>query len=228
MRYVIDLGTWSWRCAFAIMKGHETRWTETDKLCESGAILCSDSHASIRKQAYPWYKANRKNLPQVTMDIQKIAHEWDKQARARYSSCMRHEKGLEADDIVAMHYQPVDLVLSHDKDLLQLKDAWLINTKMERWDITRQKCKTLKLTQGERWITYQLLHGDVADNIARTLFSRDRYTAPWVFEQSSPLRAALMLLPEKLARQSLDCLLIPTPLATGADSVEEALRRYPA
>ena len=225
MSIFVDVGYISFKRAMATTKDQLL-----ERLINSGAVLCFDSNYNMRMAKYPWYKANRgNNLPPVTQALKKIAKAWQAKIKVRYADHCIERHGLEGDDIIAMAIKgcPTAYVMTEDHDMLQLDCAYLVNQHMEPWSCGRLKQKTLFLLQGERYLTYQLLHGCNTDTVPRTIFSRDRYTAPWVFAQPSPLRAALMLLPEELARQSLNVLLLPTPLYEGRDPIECALERYP-
>lgn len=223
---VVDMGTWSWHVIAGTLYGN-SRWGSTDSLCEQGSVLCMDSEVSIRRDRLPWYKANRDELSTATAHMRRLAHEWAHEATRRYS-CIRAERGLEADDLVAMYAGPDDIIISLDKDLLTLPEwTYLIGPDLQPWGIERQQRRTkLPLAKGERWLTYQLLHGDRADNIPRLMYTRDRTTARHVFAQDSPLRAALEMMPERRVKESLACLLLPTPFFTDVDPIEEGLRRY--
>jgi hypothetical protein len=208
MSIVVDMGTWSWFVVAGVLHGN-SRWGATDALCEQGSVLCMDSERSLRSEWLPSYKANRAELSPATQHMRRLAREWAKEATKRYS-CLVAERGLEADDLVALHASDGDVIISLDKDLLTLPEwTWLVSASLVPWGIEREQRKTkLPLAKGERWLTYQLLHGDVADNIPRLLFSKDRTTAKYVFSQEHPLLAAIDLLPEKRLKQSLACLLL--------------------
>lgn len=225
MNLFIDVGYISFKLCISMQKDEIL-----DKLIGQDTKLCFDSDYNLRMHTYRWYKSNRgANLPPVTQALKIEAKKWQKQIKERYPSQSVEIYGLEGDDIVAMEIAscPEAYVMSQDHDFLQLECAYLVDYYMQPWSIARLKQKTLFLLQGERYLTYQLLHGCSTDTVPRTIFSRDRYTAPWCFAQPSPLRAALMLLPVELARRSLNCILLPTPLFTQTDPIEEALRRYP-
>ena len=225
MQLFIDIGYISFKLAMAMNKDELL-----DNLMSQDTKLCFDSEYNLRMATYPWYKSNRGEfLPPVTKALKKLAKDWQKVIKNRYPSQCVEEHGLEADDIVAMETANCSeaYIMSQDHDFLQLKCAYLIDYHMQPWSVARLKQKTLWLEQGERYLTYQLLHGCTTDTIPRTIFTRDRYTAPFVFSQQSPLRTALLMLPEELARRSLNCLLLPTPLYYGRDPIECALERYP-
>lgn len=228
MRIVIDGGTWSWHIAGILNNGHGDWWTETDKMIESGALLCCDSHDSLRRKHVPMYKANRKNLPPSTMKLKRIADEWTRMAQTRYqdANCLT-VVGLEADDVVALIYKATDMIISRDKDFLTLPDAYLVTPTLIQWGIERQQAKTkVPLAQGERWLAYQILTGDAADGIPRLVHSKDRNTINSIMTLEHPLDMILQMFSEDTLRDSLNCLLLPTPLYTGVDPIDEARRRY--
>lgn len=208
----------------------QTRNQLLERLLDAGALLCFDSHYNMRMAKYDWYKANRgASMPAVTHELKAEAKAWQAQIKKLYPEYCLEIEGLEADDVIALELAKNDdvYIMTRDHDFLQLRNAYLVDKNMERWSVTRLTQKTLYLEQGERYLTYQLLHGCSTDTVPRTILSSDRYTAPFVFSQPNPLRVALSMIPEQKARESLDVLLLPTPLYTNTDSIEEALARYP-
>lgn len=225
MRVLVDVGyiTFKWAA-------YPRRWELIERLCGGSPVLCFDSKRSLRKERHSWYKSNRGSaLPPATKELQVLAHQFQDQIWERFPNLCRMEDGLEGDDIIGKEfggYCDECMIISEDHDFLQLTGATLVNQRWERWGVDRIKQSSLPLRQGESYLTYQLLMGCKTDTVPRTIFSKDRTTAQWVFSQPSPLRAALVMLGEDVARASLDCLLVPTPLETGEDSIEAALRRY--
>lgn len=226
MAFIVDMGTWSWKQASAISYG-ASKWAATDRLAENGAKFCCDSRNGIRAAAYPSYKANRKSLPAATLNLAILARDWMREARKRYD--LIYMDGLEADDVCAtisaLDNNPK--ILSTDKDYMQLPAAELYGADLLPWGIERIQKKTkLPLRQGSVFLAYQLLYGDVSDGIPRALYSYDRTTGPYVFSCREPLIAAIEMLPEDVVRERLNLLMIPTPLFTGTDPIDEALHRY--
>lgn len=223
MKLIVDMGYFSFRLAQSTNK-----WDTLEQLLNGDVYLCFDSQTSIRRQAHPWYKENRgDSLPTETLILQQLARNWQQEIIDRYPEYCYKKEGLEADDIVASLVEPGCMVMSADHDFLQLEHAYLVDYTFTNWDCSRIKQKTIELEQGERYLTYQLLKGCSTDRVPRAIFTKDRYTIPFVMQQSSPIRAALGLLTEGLARAHLDCLLMPTPLYTNEDSLKVVLERYP-
>lgn len=224
---IIDSGTLSWKIVYGMQYGCDP-WEFTDPMMERGALLCIDSRESVRKQKYPWYKANRKALPDATKTLLYASIEWLKQAQQRYPSGWVKWEGWEADDLCAYHHQPGDMVMSTDKDLLQIPDAILLDKDKLPWSFERvnKKQKRIQIHTAEQWLTFQLLQGDVADNIPRLSPSGDRHTGRAILASPEPLRATIAAYPEDEVRSRLDVLLCPSPLLTGEDALAVALRRY--
>lgn len=219
----IDAGTYGFYMgAYAQRQGMTAAIQASDQFLQGKVRVCLDDRESLRKQQYPWYKSNRNSLPQATIDLQKLAREWLKRAWHRYpKDIFLYEAGLEADDVIAQHaIAGTDLILSNDKDLLQLigpygEEQILVNAHMEPWGIARlQKYTKVPLQFGERSLAFQLCTGDIADNIPRGLLPRDRRSLAWIFANHSPLAAACSGGPIPIPKliELLNCLIIPTPL----------------
>ena len=231
---IIDSGTLSWKIVYGMQYGCDP-WEFTDPMMERGALLCIDSRESVRKNTYPWYKANRKALPEATKTLLYASIEWLKQAQQRYPSNCVKWSGWEADDLCAYHFQPGnfpeslgDIVMSTDKDLLQIPDVTLVDKDKLPWSFERvnKKQKRIQIHTAEQWLVFQLLQGDVADNIPRLSPSSDRHTGRAILASPEPLRATIATYPIEEVRQRLDVLLCPSPLLTGEDALAVALRRY--
>ena len=227
MTLLVDVGYLSWNVCYGMQFGRD-EWRDTDLLIDRGCKLCMDSRRSLRSEKYNWYKSNRNHLPAQTLILRKKAHKWVNQARERYPFDILEEDGLEADDVIALHYKTGDWIMTMDKDLAQLPDAVFIDRKLEHWTIERlQNKKKLKVNTPEHWLAYQLMFGDVADNIPRLLLSKDRETAKFIQAQEHPLDWLMGgILPEKRVWESLDCLIVPTPLYTGIDHYSFLANRY--
>jgi hypothetical protein len=224
--YLVDIGYLSWKIAANIQYGGSPT-----QLCDSiadNAIFCCDSGTSLRQLTYPSYKSNRVALPEATQKLGALAYEWRTKARKRYD--FRYKDGLEADDLCAMWaaMEPNQAILSGDKDYLQIiGDTLLVGADLLPWGIERMQKKTShQLAVGERFLAYQLLYGDTGDGIPRAIPSKDRTTAPYCFSQPSPLVAAIEMLPESMVVERLNLLMLPTPLITGSNPIDEVLRRY--
>lgn len=227
MKYYLDLSYWAWKVHSGRQYG-KTEWFATDELMKNYDVtMCADSKYSIRKEAIANYKANRANPSPDVMRMRKEINLWIDKAIQRYEN-VKQVRGLEADDLLVLYAGHTEGIISEDKDLLQTNYIKLVDNGMNEWGIDRVQKKTkLSLARGERWLTYQLLMGDVADNIKRSIPTKDRAIAPWCFNQKSPLRAALSIITEDTARNSLNLLLLPTPLWSGKDAIETALETYP-
>lgn len=191
---------------------------------DKGALFFLDDPYNARMGRYPWYKANRTVLPPATVALKRLAKELQVWLVETYPNQCQQAYGHEGDDLIAMGAGVGDVIIGEDKDFLQLCDAWLMTIHGDMWGIDRLHKKTkLPLAQGRRFIAWQLLYGDIADNIPRRLFSKDLYTGPYVFSTPDPLATAIAMLPEQQVRESLDVLLLPSPLLTGRDPIEQAL-----
>ncbi len=220
MRILLDVGVWSWK-AVASEHLYENPWEATDKMCEAGALFCFDSRTSLRKDKYPFYKAGRSDKSNSPM--REKAHEWCRKALARYD-CRAIVEGLEADDLLLYNIRPDDLTMTTDKDILQSTDAFLVGTDLVPWGIERmQRYTKLPLKRGRTFIAYQLIKGDATDNIPSLLPKFDRKLAREIMNSADPLMAAIMLFPEKDVRRNLELLLMPTPLYTSRDPIDQAL-----
>src|SRR5260221_1203451 len=203
-------------------------WKLIEQMCDKGYIICIDSDQSIRKDKYDWYKTNRNNLfTQEAIELRVEIKAWRREAVKKYGDCIRAIPGLEADDLMAMYASPNDTILSPDTDMLQLVGVKLIDINPE--DLaTKRLAKMGKqgITQGERFMAYQLCVGDGTDTIARLLFTKDRTTIPSIMTQDHPLKTVLEMVNIDKARAHLDCLLTPTPLYSGVDPILYCERYY--
>lgn len=226
---LIDMGFVSWRMAWeAIQSEVDPSWRWLDRLVDEGALLCFDSSTSIRKATYPWYKQHRggweERYEKETM--REYARQWCHRAKERYPFDFMQQDGLEADDFIGWYYEGHD-VLAIDKDFLQLPGIRLVDFDLVPWSFERaQKKVTPNISSPERFLAYQLLHGDTTDCIPRTIPSSDRKTIPNVLATDTPLLAAIETLPRQVAVDHLNVLLVPTPLVRHIDPIDYALRRY--
>jgi hypothetical protein len=202
-------------------------WKLSDDMCEKGYILCMDSEQSIRRDKYPWYKSNRSSP--LDMPMRNEAHEWRREAVKRYGpSCCRAEAGLEADDLLGLYASPGDILITEDKDLLQLLGVNFVNLYGKEWGIDRLRkyCKQPGFEQGEAFLAWQLCVGDGTDTIPRLLDTKDRTTIPSILKTVHPLRTVLDMVNLERAINHLNCLLVPTPLFTGEDTIKYVKERY--
>lgn len=205
---------------YASAKSTIRHWAEKD------ARFYLDGRRNVRSERHPWYKANRLTLDPRTAELKVLAKELQRWMAVEFPSQCFQEDGAEGDDLIAMAVLggESDMVVAEDKDYLQLPAAWLWTLTGDPWGVERLHKKTkLPLAQGRKFVAWQLLYGDLADNIPRRLATKDLYTGPYVFSTPDPLLTAIEMLPENRVRESLDCLLMPSPLLTGLDSISQAL-----
>lgn len=223
MKLVIDIGYWAWNKAYS---RHPEPWELLDVMCEGGAVLCVDSCKSLRRNQFPYYKANRKP---IDTDLKDRAISLTERIRIRYPNNVVEMEGLEADDVVSFNTDDEDIIICNDKDYLSLHSKATLKTlRFEEWGCERIKT-SLPIKRGNSFLAFQLMYGDVADNVSRLLHFKDRTTAKFVMEQENPLLAAIELLPNpNITRDHLRLLMIPTPLIwSNIDPIEVALERHP-
>lgn len=219
-KILLDVGGYSWHCVQNLI-GFE----HSDQIYERGALFCIDSRTSIRKDNVRFYKAQRELVDYQQAQMRKEAYAWQEVAYKRYQ-CVGIS-GLEADDVIGLHYDEGDTIISIDKDFAQLTGAQLVDYFEQPWGFTRlQKKSKLNISSPGRWLTWQLCSGDNTDGIPRIPWTFDRNSIPWVFSRKNPLKAAIELYPTQKVKDSLNCLLLPTPLYMGLDPINFALTRY--
>lgn len=236
MKILLDCGYWSFNKAFGYIRNSRINCFDIiDAIARDNkpenVIFAMDSHLSFRKIALPEYKANRKNKDKNQRELAKVAHDLCLELQNRYPDFCFMENGLEADDIIAKHSNDDDWIICNDKDFLVMQSkATLCKLDWQSWGIERLSSKHVtdfKLKRGERALVYQLIYGDVADNIPRCIDSYDRDTGPYILNHTNPLRCAIELLPSIWVRQSLNALMLPTPLDDcSKDPIEIALEMY--
>lgn len=237
MSMIVDVGYWAYSRGYCIQQALKEgramgKFDDIDPLMSPNTILAFDGVGSVRKDHLPWYKANRKKgINEQADELRAIAEQLMIDLMYRYPGQVHKERGLEADDIIGMVAKPGDFVLSNDKDYLQLpKSVILTNLKNDFWGVERFKSPHLNLRRGNASIAFQLLYGDVADNIPR-LYYGDKDIIVELFEHKNPLYCAMSLLPDmQQVRTSLSALMLPTPLANvmemKTDIIDIALERY--
>lgn len=232
MAMLIDASFWAWDRAYATWKAaQENRLIEPfenlNTMMQPNTILAFDGKGSLRKDILPWYKANRHNPSQVSIELRIIAERLLLELKYHYPHQIFEIDGLEGDDIIAMMAKPGDLLMVNDKDFLQLDDSIIVtNFRAEMWGCERFKAPLLHITRGEASLAYQLMMGDVADNIPRRWYHGKESLAE-VLKAKNPLYCAIAQLEPRLVRTSLAALMLPTPLhnITG-DIIDMALERY--
>lgn len=219
-----DLGGLSWSALFTYNgKGYVDRLMfEHEDL-----FLCSDSSTSIRRQYYHSYKTARLGTPPEQLKRREQAHELQWWACGEYAHRCIGTEGLEADDIMAREFQPGDTLMTNDKDLLQVTGAKLIDFGGKPWGFERlQKKIKVDISSPALFLLYQVMYGDVTDDVRRILASKDRKTGPWILSQPVPIDAACAILPLEMLRDNLNLVMLPTPLITGQDPIEAYRKRY--
>lgn len=230
MTLFLDGGTVLWKAAFA-QQNDVDPWPRLDDLIESGAVLCLDSKTNIRKVFAPYYKANRaqKTMDPATKALMYAAINLSRETVKRYKlgeQVLYHE-GLEADDLVGLNYKPGDGCVSGDKDFLQLPGIKMFDSKFNPWGFERlNKQVRTNIDTAERCLVWQMLKGDVADNIPRLVPSGERKLLSQLINGDDPLRAAVTRVGIPKAMEQLSLVCIPTPLHMGVDPIEYVYARY--
>lgn len=230
----VDMGSWAWHVIKKYNDALQNQlpadlWSETEYLVSLGAVFCGDHIRNIRRETYFWYKSNRIVQSPETITVVGQVRSWIEYCRKRFPSSYFEIEGLEADDLCAMYATERDQILTIDKDLLQLPGIQLITPDLLPWGIERQRRYTkLPIDQGERWLAYQLCTGDAIDSIPRSLFTRDRTTMKFIFAREHPLQFLIEggFVGEDVAREHLNCLLVPTPLFNYSDPFQVCAERY--
>lgn len=230
MTLFLDAGTVLWKAAFAQQNGSDP-WTRIDNLIEGGAVLCLDAKTNIRKAFQPTYKANRmhKKLEPATKELLYAAIALSRESKTRYKLGQQvlYEEGLEADDLIGLYYRPGDKCVSGDKDFLQLPGIQMMDFRFEPWGFERlNKQVRTTIDTPERCLCWQMMKGDVADNIPRLIPSGERKLLSQLINGEDCLRAAVVRVGESSARDQLSLVVLPTPLYTGIDPIEYVYMRY--
>lgn len=232
MAMIIDVSYYSWDRAYATWKAAQEGRT-IDSLAtlhtymQPNTVLAFDGKGSMRKDSLPWYKTNRSDPDQTSRELRVIAENLQDQIGVLYPHQSIKVKGLEGDDVIAIAAEPGDIIIGNDKDYLQLhKDILVMNLRSEFWGCERFKAPWLPIERGNKSLAYQLLYGDVADNIPRRWYG-DKDTIAEVFEYHNPLYAAISLLPIQQVKTSLVALMLPCPLYNPTSTIiDMALERY--
>ncbi len=225
MKTLIDMGTMSWHVTGQLLGD----WKYTDDLYDSGALFCfDDQQGSIRKDNIKFYKATRELVTHTQSEMRRVARAWAREAFQRYKKQSVGVTGLEADDLLALHYEYGDTVCTSDKDALQLPGVKLIDCYGTPWGFERvqRKIASFNVSTPLRWLTYQAVYGDSTDGIPRLLPSFDRKTGVWIMTRDKPFRAALGLMPPQRFIDNLNCAVLPTPLYLDLDPVMYVIKRY--
>lgn len=244
MRIFIDASYYAYH--FGYYADNPNPYSFIEQINGPNVFIAMDSKINIRKNTFPWYKANRKELE----------HEFDSPQQAylklcragckacanekykdrvniildglyeRYSNQILCTPGYEADDVIAENVMPNDTCYVNDKDYLTIPTrARLCTLKHETMTVDRFKSRW-SIKRGNSALAFQLLMGDPTDNIPRRL-KRDKVSAERIFSSSNPLEAAIEYVGEEAAIESLSVLVLPTPLMScETDILDCVLRRY--
>lgn len=174
-------------------------------------VVCFDSPGNCRKDRVRSYKANRDTPPDSMLNVLKAASiqaEW----LENWERVIAPEE-WEADDVIAsIAAQTVGhrvQIHSIDKDFLQCLEQGRVGiakpkaaarayiAKLPRLSVSLYTAKQMLVDYGfgpSRWVDYQCLVGDSADNIAGFPGVGDKLARKWLQEYSGPLE----LLPHDL------------------------------
>ncbi len=182
-----------------------------------------DGEGSYRKDSLSWYKAQRKELTVESQELRKRSIEILNGTKKRFpKNCIDLNK-LEADDTIAIYLQDKDTVICNDKDYLTIKStAKLLTLNLEELTCARFHSR-LTLDRGNRALAFQLLYGDVVDNIPRLYYGPNQ-TVNEIFEKAdNPLLECIKLLPLDRVKSSLAALTLPTPLYCNRNIIDFVL-----
>lgn len=158
MTAYIDLDIVLYRCLFATKDQNyyaqlracdNTVQNIVDHLQPDDFELVLTGPGNFRYKIYSEYKANRKDTPRPEY-LQDAKYYFIK-----YWNETVLATGIEADDHIAMNYQEGDIIVSTDKDFLQLPAV------IHNW----VKNKTFKVENPMKNFFLQMLTGDAADNV---------------------------------------------------------------
>lgn len=119
-----------------------------DRLDPDDFSLVITGPGNFRKKLDQTYKANR------TQPGPRYLHD-AKQYFIKYWNAVR-TTGIEADDLIATSYLPNDVIVTTDKDFLQIQGATIYNP---------TKDETTVVTDGMKFFFTQMLAGDPVDNV---------------------------------------------------------------
>lgn len=159
MRAFIDLDIILYRCLFAGQRDELGYYRQlqicdnkiediVDTLEPDGFVLVTSGGHNFREKITPTYKANRKG-----MERPEYLHDARKYFKKYWDAVVTH--GYEADDYIAMSAKKHDVVVSIDKDFMQLG--------VPIYDWVKNELFVPKDPMLYFWI--QMLTGDSADNV---------------------------------------------------------------
>lgn len=219
----IDMGYYSFNRAYC---QPTNPYTVLENYLSDNTFFVFDGEGSYRKDSLSWYKTNRKELTFESQELRRRSIEILEGTKKRFPrNCIWMNK-LEADDVIALKVQDQDTVICNDKDYLTIKSkAKLLTLNLEEVTVSRFNSK-LTLDRGNRALAFQLLYGDVVDNIPR-LFYGDKQIVNEIFKSSAnPLLECINLLPLQRVRSSLAALTLPTPLGQTKDIIDFVLKTH--
>lgn len=247
MRIFIDASYYAYH--FGYYADNPNPYSFIEQVNGPNVFIAMDSKINIRKNTFPWYKANRKEPESCIQPLSFEGNNWEwepcGQCRGcvgakykdrvntildglyeRYSNQILCTPGYEADDVIAENVMPNDTCYVNDKDYLTIPTrARLCTLKHETVTVDRFKSKW-PIKRGNGALAFQLLMGDPTDNIPRRL-KRDKVSAERIFSSSNPLEAAIEYVGDEAAIESLSVLVLPTPLMScETDILDCVLRRY--
>lgn len=142
-----------------IRKSIDYTMNEIRRECMSdGLMVAVKGHGNFRKDLYPAYKKNRKELDDEMKKALKFGHEY---MCDRWNAVMSN--GMEADDLVSIwaheaREQELDYVIvGIDKDLLQIPG--------EHYNFVKRSHQFIDDNTGDFNLSIQCLTGDATDNI---------------------------------------------------------------
>lgn len=127
-----------------------------------------------RREVYPAYKQYR-NVGEDKQAVVKMVWELRKQVEIDALLPLCSIEGLEADDLVACWqlFNPEDVIVGVDKDFFQLPDLRYVyyhtQKPYDKYDMLEKLPEYVSELVFKNFALYQILLGDVADNIPRLL-----------------------------------------------------------
>jgi len=154
-------------------------------------VIACDNTNYWRKQLFPYYKANRKKNQEKSELDWKAIFECLNKIRAELKEYFPYRvidvESAEADDIIAtlVRTSSLDeavLILSGDKDFIQLQKYNTINQNVKQYDPIRKKW--IKHDNPERYLAEHILKGDSGDGVPNVLSSDNCFV---IGERQKPL-----------------------------------------
>lgn len=133
-------------CQFKVDQRVESLLTDLDAMDEE-PIICLSSRPNFREELYPDYKQNRAGTIKPLNFKALEAYIVKQYTTARWN-------GLEADDVMGILQTPNTIIVSDDKDMLQIPGKVCHGGEL----------KTVTPESGHQWFLKQVLTGDPTDN----------------------------------------------------------------